>query len=156
MGNRRMMSKTITASQRFLTLPIEAQVLYFHMLQHTDDDGITEAFPHLRLLSLGEDILDLLEKSRFIRKLNNELVYYVVDFREQNSIDGRRYHPSIYHNLLAETECSSSNTNSEKSCNLHSNDVANINKDNKIQNKSKKKQDDTSETRFKIKFSNAK
>ena len=113
MGNRRMMSKTITASQRFLTLPIEAQVLYFHMLQHTDDDGITEAFPHLRLLS-------------------------------------------IYHHLLAETECSSSNTNSEKSCNLHSNDVANINKDNKIQNKSKKKQDDTSETSFKIKFSSAK
>lgn len=38
MGNRRMMSKTITHSQRFLKLPIEAQALYFHMLQNTDDD----------------------------------------------------------------------------------------------------------------------
>ena len=53
MGNRRMMSKTITASQRFLTLPIEAQVLYFHMLQHTDDDGITEAFPTSQTFELG-------------------------------------------------------------------------------------------------------
>ena len=43
MGNRRMISKTVTQTQRFLRLPLEAQALYFHLIQNSDDDGVVEA-----------------------------------------------------------------------------------------------------------------
>ncbi|HFI0448064.1 TPA: hypothetical protein ACGOY6_000260 [Streptococcus suis] len=61
MENRRMMSKTVTQTQRFLTLPIEAQALYFHMLQNTDD-GVCEAYMILKLTGLNEDTLFTLQK----------------------------------------------------------------------------------------------
>ncbi|HEM3577770.1 TPA: hypothetical protein U1C15_001416 [Streptococcus suis] len=133
MGNRRMMSKTITNSQRFLKLPIEAQALYFHMLQHTDDDGITEVFPILRLLEVDETLLTCLEEARLIKQLNTELVYYVQDFKEQNRIDKKRYKKSIYHDLLIETNCETKvQAKSSKICDK---DTPNIIKENRIQDK---------------------
>lgn len=102
MGNRRMMSKTVTQTQRFLTLPIEAQALYFHMLQNTDDDGVCEAFMLLRLTGLKVDTLNTLEKAGLVTELNDESVYHVTDFREQNYIDMRRYNQSKYADLLDE------------------------------------------------------
>ena len=50
MGNRRMISKTVTQTQRFLRLPLEAQALYFHLIQNSDDDGVVEAFPVVRMI----------------------------------------------------------------------------------------------------------
>ncbi|HEL2057140.1 hypothetical protein [Streptococcus suis] len=102
MGNRRMMSKTITHSQRFLKLPIEAQALYFHMLQNTDDDGVCEAYMLLKLTGLKEDTLKDLVNANLVTELNDELVYHVTDFREQNYIDKRRYNQSVYIDLLDE------------------------------------------------------
>ncbi|HEM3942339.1 TPA: hypothetical protein U1V37_000062 [Streptococcus suis] len=102
MGNRRMMSKTVTQTQRFLTLPIEAQALYFHMLQNTDDDGVCEAYMLLKLTGLKEDTLNDLIDANLVTELNDELVYYVTDFHEQNYIDKRRYNRSVYFDLLDE------------------------------------------------------
>ncbi|MGT2964765.1 hypothetical protein [Streptococcus acidominimus] len=102
MGNRRMMSKTVTQTQRFLTLPLEAQAFYFHMLQNTDDDGVCEAYMILRLTGLTEDILDILEEAELVKQLNDELVYHITDFHEQNYIDMRRYNESKYVGLLYE------------------------------------------------------
>ena len=74
MGNRRMMSKTVTQTQRFLQMPLEAQALYFHLLQSTDDDGIVEAFPIVRMIGASEDSLKLLQAKEFIKLLNSEMV----------------------------------------------------------------------------------
>ena len=52
MGNRRMISKTVTQTQRFLRLPLEAQALYFHLIQNSDDDGVVEAFPVVRMIGV--------------------------------------------------------------------------------------------------------
>ena len=100
MGNRRMISKTITQTQRFLMLPLEAQALYFHLIQNSDDDGIVEAFPVVRMIGVSEDNLRLLIIKDFIRPLNDEMVYFIVDFHEQNTIKKDRYKKSIYHELL--------------------------------------------------------
>lgn len=100
MGNRRMMSKTITLTQQFLTLPIEAQALYFHMLQNTDDDGVCEAYMILRLTGLEAAILNTLEKAGFVTELNDKSVYHITHFQEQNFIDKRRYNQTRYVNLL--------------------------------------------------------
>ena len=100
MGKRRMISKTVTQTHRFLCLPLEAQALYFHLIQNCDDDGVVEAFPIIRMIGASEDNLRLLEIRKFVRRLNDEMVYFVVDFHEQNTVRRDRYTPSIYKNLL--------------------------------------------------------
>lgn len=100
MGNRRMISKTVTQTQRFLRLPLEAQALYFHLIQNSDDDGVVEAFPVVRMIGVSEDSLGLLIVKDFIRPLNDEMVYFITDFHEQNTIKKDRYKKSVYHKLL--------------------------------------------------------
>ncbi|HFI0694154.1 TPA: DnaD domain protein [Streptococcus suis] len=100
MGNRRMISKTVTQTQRFLRLPLEAQALYFHLIQNSDDDGVVEAFPVVRMIGVSEDSLGLLIVKNFIRPLNEEMVYFITDFHEQNTVRKDRYSPSIYKHLL--------------------------------------------------------
>ena len=100
MGNRRMISKTVTQTHRFLRLPLEAQALYFHLIQNCDDDGVVEAYPIIRMIGASEDNLGLLEIRNFVRHLNDEMVYFVADFHEQNTVRKDRYTPSIYKDLL--------------------------------------------------------
>lgn len=83
MGNRRMISKTVTQTQRFLQMPLEAQALYFHLIQNSDDDGIVEAFPVVRMIGASEDGLKLLHAKSFVTPLNHEMVYFITDFHEQ-------------------------------------------------------------------------
>lgn len=100
MGNRRMISKTVTQTHRFLRLPLEAQALYFHLIQNCDDDGVVEAFPIIRMIGASEDNLGLLVIKQFVKPLNDEMVYFVVDFHEQNTVRKDRYTPSVYKDLL--------------------------------------------------------
>lgn len=95
-----MISKTVTQTQRFLRLPLEVQALYFHLIQNSDDDGVVEAFPVVRMIGVSEDSLGLLIVKDFIRPLNDEMVYFIVDFHEQNTIKKDRYKKSVYHELL--------------------------------------------------------
>ena len=95
-----MISKTVTQTHRFLRLPLEAQALYFHLIQNCDDDGVVEAFPIIRMIGANEDNLGLLVVKRFVKPLNEEMVYFVVDFHEQNTVRKDRYTPSIYKDLL--------------------------------------------------------
>lgn len=95
-----MISKTVTQTHRFLRLPLEAQALYFHLIQNCDDDGVVEAFPILRMIGASEDNLGLLVVKRFVKPLNEEMVYFVVDFHEQNTVRKDRYTPSVYKDLL--------------------------------------------------------
>lgn len=95
-----MISKTVTQTHRFLRLPLEAQALYFHLIQNCDDDGVVEAFPIIRMIGASEDNLGLLVVKRFVKPLNEEMVYFVVDFHEQNTVRRDRYTPSIYKDLL--------------------------------------------------------
>ena len=99
-----MISKTVTQTQKFLKLPLEAQALYFHLIQNSDDDGVVEAFPVIRMIGASDDSLGLLMVKDFIRPLNEEMVYFIVDFHEQNSIQKHHYKPSRYQGLLGENE----------------------------------------------------
>ncbi|HHL0523879.1 TPA: DnaD domain protein [Streptococcus agalactiae] len=104
MGNRRMISKTVTQTQRFLQMPLEAQALYFHLIQNADDDGIVEAFPIVRMIGANEDNLKLLQVKNFVKPLNEEMVYFIIDFFEQNQIKSNQYKKSIYQSLLSEED----------------------------------------------------
>ncbi len=100
MANRRMFSHRIANSARFLQMPTDSQLLYFHMVMRADDDGIVECYPLMRLLGLASDNFKVLVAKEFIRQLNEDQVIVVTDWLEHNSIRADRKVNSIYHHLL--------------------------------------------------------
>ena len=51
MANRRMFSRSITGSGRFLRLSAQARALYYDLGMEADDDGFAEAY--VRMLATG-------------------------------------------------------------------------------------------------------
>lgn len=102
MAERRMLSKKIFQSRKFLMMPFEAQALYTHLVLSSDDDGVVEAFPIVRMIGAKEDSLGLLVVKKFILPLNDDMVYFITDFEEQNKIRADRVQPSRYRELLLE------------------------------------------------------
>lgn len=100
MAERRMLSKKIFQSRKFLMMPFEAQALYTHLILSSDDDGVVEAFPIVRMIGAKEDSLGLLVVKKFILPLNDDMVYFITDFEEQNKIRADRVQPSRYRELL--------------------------------------------------------
>ena len=97
-----MLSKKIFQSRKFLMMPFEAQALYTHLILSSDDDGVVEAFPIVRMIGAKEDSLGLLVVKKFILPLNDDMVYFITDFGEQNKIRADRVQPSRYRELLLE------------------------------------------------------
>jgi hypothetical protein len=97
-----MFSKSITNSAKFLKMPLECQALYFHLAQNADDDGISEGFTIMRLVGASEDSLKILSAKKYIEVLNDDLVIFVIDWLEHNSIRADRKKNSLYQNLLLE------------------------------------------------------
>ena len=83
-------------------MPFEAQALYTHLILSSDDDGVVEAFPIVRMIGAKEDSLGLLVVKKFILPLNDDMVYFITDFEEQNKIRADRVQPSRYRELLLE------------------------------------------------------
>lgn len=96
-----MISKTVTQTQRFLQMPLGTQALYFHLIQNSDDDGIVEAFPIVRMIGSNEDDLKILIAKNFVKPLNEEMVFFITDFHEQNLVQSHHYKKSRYQDLLA-------------------------------------------------------
>ena len=71
-----MLSKKIFQSRKFLMMPFEAQALYTHLILSSDDDGVVEAFPIVRMIGAKEDSLGLLVVKKFILPLNDDMVYF--------------------------------------------------------------------------------
>lgn len=100
MSNRRMFSNRIANSAKFLQMPSDSQLLYFHMILRADDDGIVEAYPLLQLLKTQPDSFKILLAKGFVEQLNDDQVVVVVDWLEHNTIRADRKVDSIYKNLL--------------------------------------------------------
>lgn len=100
MAERRMFSKSIVSSARFLRMPQSSRLLYYDLGMAADDDGIVEAFTVIRTTGAAEDDLRVLATRGFITVLNDDLVSYITDWSRNNYIQKDRYHPSIYNKLL--------------------------------------------------------
>ena len=100
MAQRRMFSKRIVESARFLKMPPSTQALYFHLGLHADDDGVVEGYNVMMQTGATEDDLKLLVAKGFVTVLNDDLVTYINDWRENNRIRADRKVDSIYKNLL--------------------------------------------------------
>lgn len=99
-AERRMISKKIVESAKFIKMPASSQNLYFHLVLNADDDGVVEAFTVMNLIRANEDDLRVLVGKGFVQVLSEELVSYIVDWREQNKIRADRKVDSIYKELL--------------------------------------------------------
>lgn len=100
MASRRMISNHIVGSAKFLKMPAETQALYFHLCTNADDDWIVEAFTVMRLMWASEDNIKLLHAKWFVKILNDDLVTYILDWNEHNSLRADRKVDSIYQWLL--------------------------------------------------------
>lgn len=100
MSNRRMFSNRIANSARFLQMPSEAQLLYFHLVLRADDDGVVEAYPVIRLLNVPIDNFRILVAKNMIKELNEDQVIVISDWLEHNTIRADRKVDSIYKELL--------------------------------------------------------
>lgn len=101
MAERRMFSKTVTQSARFLKLPATARALYYDLGMAADDDGVVEAFTVMRMTGATDHDLELLVGYEFVTTidLQNDVVY-ILDWKLNNYIQKDRYHKSIYYDLL--------------------------------------------------------
>lgn len=100
MAQRRMFSKRIVESARFLKMPPSTQALYFHLGLHADDDGVVEGYNVMMQTGATEDDLKILIAKGFVTVLNDDLVTYINDWRENNRIRADRKVDSIYKDLL--------------------------------------------------------
>lgn len=101
MANRRMFSKRIINSARFLKMGIGAQALYFHLCMNADDDGAVEAFSVRRMVGANDDDLSNLVGRGFLTVLDVENeIYLINDWLEHNQIRADRKVDSIYLPLI--------------------------------------------------------
>ena len=105
MAERRMFSKSIVNSARFLMLSSTARLLYYDLGMAADDDGIVEAFTVIRTTNASAGDLYLLVDRGFVTILDPEnLVAFITDWETNNQIRKDRYKPSVYRHLLVKIE----------------------------------------------------
>lgn len=100
MAQRRMFSKAVVNSARFLRMPQTSRLLYYDLGMAADDDGIVEAFTVIRTTGAAEDDLRVLASRGFVTVLNEDLVSYITDWQQNNQLRRDRYTPSVYAELL--------------------------------------------------------
>ena len=100
MASRRMFSKRLISSAKFLKMPKSSQCLYFHLGMNADDDGIVEAYTVMSSTGTSEDDLEPLVEKGFVQILNDDMVAYITDWNENNKIRADRKIDSIYKDLL--------------------------------------------------------
>ena len=81
MADRRMFSRRIINSAKFLKMPVSTQCLYFHLGLNADDDGIVEAYMTINMVGATEDDLKILVAKNFVQVLNEDLVTYITDWK---------------------------------------------------------------------------
>jgi hypothetical protein len=91
MAERRMISKSVVLSHKFLSLSKEAQLLYFMLMLETDDEGFVGNFGRFIKSVDGEivNILELRDAGFVILFDTNSLV--IVHFMKQNKIKKDRF-----------------------------------------------------------------
>ena len=101
MSDRRMFSKRIVESSRFLKLPDNVQNLYFHLNMRVDDDGFVNN-PRMvtRIASAAEADLHQLADRGYILTFDSGVVA-ITHWRMHNQLRKDRYAPTRYQGELA-------------------------------------------------------
>ena len=96
MANRRMFSRDIVCSDRFLDMPRSAQALYFQYGLEADDDGFVSAPKKIiRLTNASEDDLKILIAKKFVLPFESGVVV-IRDWKINNYLRKDRYTPTRF------------------------------------------------------------
>lgn len=96
MAERRMFSKTIIDSDRFLDMPPSAQLLYFHLAMRADDDGFVDKQKTImRITGSSQADMDMLIECGFVIPFESGIIA-IKDWRVNNLIKKDRYKPTIH------------------------------------------------------------
>jgi hypothetical protein len=101
MAKRRIFSLTIVDDDVFLSMPISAQALYFHLGMRADDDGFITPLKVMRAVGANQDDLNILIAKRYVLAFNSGVVV-VKHWLINNTIRGDRYHKTTYQHELSQ------------------------------------------------------
>lgn len=106
MSKKRSFSPDITEEDKFYSLPLTAQALYFHLGMIADDDGVVNRV-HSLANYLGADINDidtLINRGYLLKISKSKKIYVLTDWLVNNAIRKDRYKPTMYSEELAKLE----------------------------------------------------
>ena len=96
MAQKRMFSKSVVESDFFLSMPLTAQALYFHISMNADDDGFcSQTKSILYLTGAREDDLNVLLAKGFLIRFEDG-VTVVKHWKVNNYIQNDRVHETEY------------------------------------------------------------
>lgn len=96
MAQKRMFSKKITDSDKFLDLPLTAQALYFHLNMHADDDGFVDSTKTIkRMIGASDGDLRVLMEQAFVIPFESGVIV-IKDWKIHNYIPKDRYQKTVY------------------------------------------------------------
>ena len=96
MSDRRMLAKTITSSDSFLSMPFSAQALYIHICMFADDEGfINNARMVQRMVGADDSDLATLIRNNFLISFTSGVIV-IKHWFIHNQIRGDRRKPTVY------------------------------------------------------------
>jgi len=95
MANRRMFSKEIVGSDKFLDLPVSSRELYFQLGMYADDDGFVTPKKVIRMVGSSDDDIKVLLTKGFIIPFESGVIV-IRHWKENNYIQADRRKPTIY------------------------------------------------------------
>ncbi|MBS7578319.1 MULTISPECIES: conserved phage C-terminal domain-containing protein [unclassified Enterococcus] len=96
MAQRRMFSKKITDTDKFLDMPLSSQALYFHLNMDGDDEGyVGNPKTIKRKIGASDDDLKILVSKQFIIPFESGVIV-IKDWRIHNTLQNDRFKPTIY------------------------------------------------------------
>ena len=110
MAQRRMFSKKITETDKFLEMPLSSQALYFHLSMGADDEGfIDRAKTIQRTIGASDDDMKLLIAKGFLIPFESGVVV-IRHWRIHNFIQSDRFQKTIHEKEKNQLEYDSSKT----------------------------------------------
>lgn len=96
MAERRMFSKKVIDSDKFLDMPLSAQNVYFHLSMRADDDGfLNNAQKTIRMIGAAREDYDVLLSCGFIIDFGNG-VCVITHWNMNNYIRSDRYKETVH------------------------------------------------------------
>lgn len=110
MAQRRMFSRKITETDRFLEMPLSSQALYFHLNMGADDEGfIDKAKTIQRTIGASDDDMKLLIAKGFLIPFDSGVVV-IRHWRIHNYIRSDRFQSTLHQNEKTQLEYDHSKT----------------------------------------------
>ncbi|HEL0614625.1 TPA: replisome organizer [Streptococcus equi subsp. zooepidemicus] len=109
MAERRMLSKSVIQSDRFLEMPLSSQALYMHLNICADDDGfVGNPKTIIRMIGASEDDFKLLFAKGFIIIFETGIIV-ISHWKRNNYIQKDRYKETMYKSEKSFLKISSTN-----------------------------------------------